>query len=200
MSIQTNQPHTDHLQTSYLIRPSPIHSRKLFMHRANSVRHADQQSQAQPKGGQQQAAFGPNLAQAAKSNPTKLDSHIIGGFECPTTGMAKQADHLERAGEQQVAAEAADTKGAQGQSQGGLKSYFSDGDFTEVLIKVSSEHNDDEDDDDDQDHQDEELPTMNANLAGNSDRIGSSCESPGQNRRRSSCSDAELDSKRSSLS
>ena len=153
------------------------------MHRANSVRHAD---------GPQ---AGGNFATGKTNNLFKVSD---GGQPCHSssgqplaTGPAPQRQErgpgLATAPSPAGQVEPISRTGGQAE-QGPLKSYFSDGDFSEVLIKVTDQ---------------EELagqpssPTSDGNEA--AARRGQQQAAAGKARRRSSCSDAE-DSKRSSMS
>jgi hypothetical protein len=170
----------------YLIRPSPIHSRKLFMHRANSVRYVDHSQQQQHVQKEAQRAHQhqhhPPAPPGEPLSPKQQHHHQ----QQPAQPQGRQAP-MTRASVQPVSGQ----QQPPGQDASQLKSYFSDGDFSEVLIRVN-------------DHDD---------LTGGGGG-GGACkqteEAPGQpgawtqaqaaeKRRRSSCSDAG-DSKRSSLS
>lgn len=146
----------------YLIRPSPIHSRKLFMHRANSVRHAadsinTQQACAQMSDNNQQ--LGADLDCGFGNNLLKAHSNSL---RQPATPMRRPPS-----ADQQVY----------------LKSCLSDGDFNEILIKVSEQ--------DDGNHAHDSLAgSPDARLA-LSPSTGNNFDEADKTRRRSSCSDAD---------
>lgn len=151
----------------YLIRPSPIHSRKLFMHRANSVRRADDPSQMRSG----------TAAAAAAATATATPSPAAAAAALITSAARKQAEQP-RAASRQSADLAAH-----------LKSCLSDGDFNEILIKVN-EHSDA-----DAMHAScgQQLDTSNINLLASRDAESpASCGAHQVQRRRSSCSDVEI--------
>lgn len=159
---------------SYLIRPSPIHSRKLFMHRANSVRHAD------------------TMNSASHANPTSLLNQFVetqqrsqmssvsqGNF---MTASSKFTASLERNNQSVNREQPSQRKPSvtneqqQQQPQVYLKSCLSDGDFNEILIKVNDG---------------QEEPTSGGMRQEELDKSLLGEELALRNRRRSSCSDAE---------
>ena len=195
--------------SSYLIRPSPIHSRKLFMHRANSVRHADHSSSAaaaaaseqvaqkRASSRQQSSAQGP-MQPAAAAAATTTQAPAMHGSRRTSASSQRNGDFNSTQAEH---TQTTTTAGGQHQSGPQLRSYFSDGDFSEVLIKV--------------DEHDDSSSAYQASAGETGDRAAPSPQTPigahgghhstieaakNEQRRRSSCSDVEnSDSKRSSL-
>lgn len=167
------------MASSYLIRPSPIHSRKLFMHRANSVRYVDHSQQKQPhlfsgasRDSKQSTGSGPGRDQAGP----------------PAGGTNAMYEIVAQPGPDEQHAEATQHD----QQAKTLKSYFSDGDFSEVMIKIN-------DHDDLNDHQQRPRTPSFGNNAQHQPDDARPGDAEWLKRRRSSCSDAG-DSKRSSLS
>lgn len=180
------------------------------MHRANSVRHADLQQQQQ-----QQPPPPPQPTMNCSTNKMRqtVDNNRDNLNNCETSSSAMtRGKHNRRQKKSCENEQNSQTMYANKQQQQqqqladedqgtGMKSYFSDGDFNEVLIKVN--------DQDDFEHSpgmghDHEIINFNSSNADNIDGCyhqTGTCESPlsDKQRRRSSCSDAE-NSKRSSLS
>lgn len=142
------------------------------MHRANSVRHVDHYAQQQQQQTQPPPLYShqDHMRGSGPAIQRRLDEQ--GALEMPTaTNPHKQQQ--------------------QAQDQAALKSYFSDGDFSEVLIRVTNDQDE---------HQAAGRKEATTSLAGDEQASPSrQSGSPYDKRRRSSCSDAG-DSKRSSLS
>lgn len=199
---------------SYLIRPSPIHSRKLFMHRANSVRHSEA-----PKATPAAAAAASTSQQEQPKQPQPQQQQRV---EPSTNGQTKRPSK----GDNQATDEGAGRSSKRPSQTGGeqaaaMKSCLSDGDFAGILIKL----NDEQDLNSSQAADAADRPTMMDNsqnfhnnnhhrhqqqqqqmralspgsgqqdMDGGCDFSGSGSATLRKNRRRSSCSDAE-DSKR----
>lgn len=153
------------------------------MHRANSVRYVDHSQQQQRPdqmegfGGRQEAA---ELAAELQGRTGASRGGSVGQASC---GRAEPAAGAHQQGQEQA--------------QGQLKSYFSDGDFTEVLIKIN-------DHDDQAQASRQHLPSGAAGEAEHQQQrarqqVAQQPAPADVRRRRSSCSDATSDSKRSSL-